>query len=376
MKNSIKNLIYVCLITLLLCDCSEKKVNTIELDANQDNKLKLSYTTRIIQLETNQESLLQFIFKINVDKLNDRIFVLSNFNIYMFDMDGRYLNKLKIGKGPGEITRIVAFTIDTNTKRIYVIDNSTTLCLFDYNGNMIDKYSINNFASTDLCVLDDNNILLLRNFVGIEENYFVGMFNLTAKKIITKFVPAEKSPYPKNSIATAVNFSNNNGKIYLNIPNIFGLFEFRNNNLYQMFSFDLGNRTVPKSLVNKCASNAKYCNLRDESKTHNYVPFLLYGFRFKDYYFSVIDDKNMNCYVINNKNNKIYNNGALYAYFNLPEKESLKLLGGIQDNLLTFYSNPSEFFDSEDQSDTKEIQIHDHKFKINQNDNPFLILIE
>ncbi len=328
MKNNIKNLIFMFIVTMLLWACAKEKANTIKLDANQDNKLKLSHSTRIIQLETNPESLLHFIFKISIDKLNDRIFVLSNFNIYMFDMNGKYFNKLKIGKGPGEITRIVAFTIDTHTKRIYAIDNSTTLCLFDYNGNMIDKYGINNFASTDLCVLDDDNILLLRNFVGIEEKYFVGMYNLSTREIVTKFVPAEKSPYPKNSIATGVNFSNNNGKIYLNIPNIFRLFEFLNNNLYQVFSFDLGNRTVPKSVVNKCASNSKYCNLREEAKTRNYVPFLLYGFRFKEYYFTVIDDKSMSCYAINIKNNEIYNNGALYTYFNLPEKESLKLLGG------------------------------------------------
>ena len=376
MKNIKKNLICLFIVSILLCACSKEKVNVIKLDANQDNKLKISYTTRIIQLETNKESFLQFIFKINVDKINDRIFVLSNFNIYMFNMDGKYLTKLKIGKGPGEITRIVAFTINPDTKSIYAIDNSTRLIMFDYNGNMKNEYRINNFASTDLCILDDNNILLLRNFVGIEENYFMGMFNLTAKKITRKFIPAEKSPYPKNSIATAINFSNNNGKIYLNIPNVFGLFEFRNDHLNQLFSLDLGNRKVPNSLVNKCLSNSKYCNLRDEAKTRSYVPFLLYGFHFKDYYFTVIDDKNMNCYAINKRNNRIYNNGALYTYFNLPAKESLKLLGGIQNNLLIFYSNPSDFFELEDQSNTKEIQINDHIFDVAQNDNPFLILVE
>ncbi len=376
MKNSFKKLIYLYMVTLLFWNCSEKRANIIELNASQDNILKLSYKTRIIQLETNPESLLQFIFKINVDKLNDRIFVLSNFNIYVYNMNGKYLYKLKVGKGPGEIIRAVAFTLDTKTKLIYVIDNSTTLCLFDYDGNMIDKYNIDNFAGTDLYALDEDNILLLRNFVGIEEKYFAGMYNLTAQKVIKKFVPAENSPYPENSIATAINFSNNNGKIYLNIPNIFGMFEYEKHDFYQTFSFDLGNRVVPKSVINKCTSNSTYCNLRDEAKKHNYVPFLLYGFRFKEYYFIVVDDKHINCYAIDDKNNRIYNNGALFTYFNLPETESLKLLGGIQDNLLTFYANPSEFFNLEDQSDIKEIQIHDHRFEINRNDNPFLILIE
>ena len=90
----------------------------------------------------------------------------------------------------------------------------------------------------------------------------------------------------------------------------------------------------------------------------------------------MIDDDKVSCYAINSKNKNIYRNGALYSYFNLPDKESLKFVAGVQDNLIIFHCNPSDFFDSKTHKLSKEINIANHKIKINQNDNPFLIIIQ
>lgn len=375
MNNKVKYSIRIFLLALLTWSCSDNKENTIELKATQSDKLTLSTTSRIIQLETSPESMLGYILKAGIDLKNDRIFILSDFNIYFFNANGRYLNKLKVGRGPGEIVRVVSFTIDTTTKLIYAIDNSAELCLVDYDGSLISNYDIRSFASSDVCVLNDDNVFLLRNFVGGEEKYFVGMYSISAQKVVRKFIPAEKSPYPKSSISTSRNFIQNNGELYFCAPNVFGLFEYRNSEFRQILSFDTGKQTVPQSLADKFEKQ-DYHELRKEARSRNFIPFILYAFPFKGYYFIGVDDKEFNCYAMNIQNKKIYNNGALPSCFNLPDKESLKFPRGIQDSLIIFQCTPSDFFDSGINVNTKEIQIAGREIEINQNDNPFLIIVQ
>jgi hypothetical protein len=269
----------------------------------------------------------------------------------------------------------MAFTLNTEKKLIFAIDNATKLCVFDYDGNMINKYDITNFASSDICILDDDNVFLLRNYVGGEERYFVGMYNIPAQKVIRKFIPAEKSPYPRNTIATAQNFSWHKEKLFLNLTNIFGLFEYGDSDFHQILSFDIGKKAVPQSLINKFEER-KPCDLGDEAKSLHYAPFMLFGFHLKGYYFIVIDDEDINCYAVKSTSKKVYHNGSLFSYFDLPKKKSLKIVAGVQNDLIIFFCNSYDFFDSEKQVDKKEIQIHNHKFQIDRNDNPFLIIIE
>ena len=377
LKRICKIVLHLLLVSFLAGSCTSKKIDTIELKLNKYEKLNLNSTSQIIKLETNPESLIQYIFKTQIDLSNDRIFVLSNFNIYFFDASGKYLSKLKIGKGPSEILQIVAFTVDVERKLIYAIDNSRYLCTFNYLGNMINRYNIENFASTDVSILDDENVLLLRNFVGAEENYFVGIYDLAAQEVVKKFVASDESPYSKCSIATLKNFSQNNGKHYLNIPNIFSLFEFKDkeSGFQPVFAFDIGELAVPKNLSSKF-ENGNFWKLRDEAKSLNYAPYQLFSFKFKEYFFIGIDDENINCYAINSRNQKIYHNGALSLYYNLPDKQSLKLPAGIQNNQIIFQCSPSDFFNIKTQMDTMEINIDSNKFIINRMDNPFLIVIE
>ncbi len=317
MRNKGKFVIILILV-FYVWTCSNNKENIIELKATENDSLKLHYTSKIVQLETIKESMLGNIFKINIDFYSDRIFVLSDFNIFFFDINGNFLNKLKVGNGPSEINRAVAFTLNTNKKLIYVIDNPAKLCVYDYNGNIINKYNIANFSCCDISFLDDDNVFLLRNYVGESEKFFVGLYNIPNQNIIKKFISAAQSLYSKNTIYTANNFSYNNGKIYLNLTNIFGLFEYENSNFKQKLYIDLGNKTIPKKFI-KNYQKRQPCDFGKDAKSKHYIPFMLLGFEFKQYYFFVVDDDNRNCFVINSENNKVYQNGDLSSYFNLPD---------------------------------------------------------
>ena len=374
-RKKLKHLIGFIFLILFTFRCSDKNENILELNSTLNRKLKLSTISHIVQLEKTEQSLLKYIYKAQIDKLNNRIFVLSNRNIYMFDYNGKFVNKLKVGRGPGEIKRIISFTINTKSKIIYVIDDSRKICLFDYSGKIIKSYELKEFGSNDIIILDDDNVLLLSNYVGGREKYFVGRYNLSSEKIVEKLIPAEKSAYPKMKIDTYENFSKNNGEIFFQSSNVFGLFKFNNSDFVQILSFNIGKKAVPKSFSDKFIKKQPY-SLRNNAKKHHYAPYLLYGFLFKGYYFIGIDDDNLNCYAINSTTKEVYHNGSLPSYFNLPDKESFKYLRGTQENKIILQGVPYEFFDNKTQDTTREIQIKNHKLKINIDDNPFLVIIE
>jgi len=375
MKRKIKYFIQITLIAMLFWNCSSNKKDAVELNTNRQNQLNLENTYKVVELEKRNESLLTYIDKTIIDETNDRIFVLSDFNIYIFTEKGNFLTRLKIGRGPGEINRIISFATNAKTKTIYAIDDAYKLCAFDYNGSMINNYDIKDFCSFDVAVLDDDNILLLRNSVGISEKFFVGIYNLTTKKIVKKFISADESPYSQNSVITANNFSQNNGKIYLCLTNVIGLFEYRDHDFHKILTFDIGEKAVPKRISDKFGKEGQ-CNLREESKSRHFVAFTLFSFCLKGYYFAVIDDDEFNCYAISQENNTIYHNGTLPSYFGLPNYKSLRLLSGIQDNTIIFQCSPLDFYESKEETGSKEIIIANHKILVNKDDNPFLIIVK
>lgn len=78
-----------------------------------------------IILETNETSLISSIDGIQV--LDNNIYVLDKdlSNIYVFDKQGKFLNKIGTkGIGPNEYLSIADFTIDSKNKLIYILDNA------------------------------------------------------------------------------------------------------------------------------------------------------------------------------------------------------------------------------------------------------------
>jgi hypothetical protein len=375
MRNITKKLLLILSLVVLMLSCSNNSKKSIELKANQNEKLNLGINSQIIKIETNPESLLDYIQKVNVDFLNDRIFILSDFNIYIYNSSGKYINKLKVGRGPGEISRVISFSINENSKLIYAIDNSSQICIYNYDGYSISKFDIKNFASCDITVLDDDNVLLLRNHVGLREKYFVGRYNFSENRIVEKYISSELSPYPMNTVVSYNNFIKCNGKLYFYTPNIFGLFEFVNSDFNRLFSLDLGKKSVPKSLSKKFKKQNP-CEMGSEARLQHYIPYILYSFPFKDYYFIIADDNEINCYAICMNTIEVYKNGRLSGYFNLPDIKSLKTPCGIQDDKIIFSCSSADFFESNEDETAKEVMIAGKNITIRIDDNPFVVIIQ
>lgn len=118
-------------------------------------------TMFFIPLETIPESILSS--PVQIIMTDDRIFVLdSKQSILIFDNNGRYVNSLIKGQGPGEINRLMAVAYDYFNQELMVIQNKWIM-YYDKNGRAIDKtikcaYNCMEFAAID------NGFLFFSNF--------------------------------------------------------------------------------------------------------------------------------------------------------------------------------------------------------------------
>ncbi len=377
---NIKKLIPLELLLVLLWSCSLNTTenNTIKLEPTENEKIKLGNVKMLIPLEASKESNLNYIEKTVLDLKNDRIFVQSDFNIFIFDSNGKFINKLKQGRGPGEVSMVPSFSINSESKLFYALDNSNFICIFNYDGKMIRKFEIHGFSSIDIKCIDDENVLLLCNYVGGTETNFVGIYNFEEKKVIQKFISVQESPYPKFIRVMGNSFPFSGNRQFFSYSNIFALFEFKNNNFQKVFNIDLGERTVPnnflKQFINKKGGKRIF---REEAIRNSYVPFLSFSFYFNKYFLIITDDLKNSCYAINEKNwQKVYLNGQISSYFNLPEVQSLSFPSGISNDYLIFSCNPLDFFENDAKVKSKMIEIGGHEINVNYDSNPFLIIVK
>jgi len=111
--------------------CTQKNVysnissNIEEIDVtkyaniNFWNPTKYEYDGYVVKLETTDECLIPYIT--NVFFSENRIFVKTNTpQVFIFDNEGNFINKLKLGNGPGEIARLIDACYDAEKNELVV----------------------------------------------------------------------------------------------------------------------------------------------------------------------------------------------------------------------------------------------------------------
>ena len=91
-------------------------------------------SAKIIPLETNASCLIGSIDKIQV--IDQYILILDGYNaksLFVFDKEGRFVRKIgSVGQGPGEYNSIGDFTIDRDSKTVYIKDGRASSRIYQY----------------------------------------------------------------------------------------------------------------------------------------------------------------------------------------------------------------------------------------------------
>jgi hypothetical protein len=362
----------------LLVNCTKKSNDVVVLEPTINLKLHLGKTTQLISLERTDESQLETIKKAATDLSSDRIFVLSDFNLFVFDANGKFITKLKKGRGPGEVSKILYFAIDKEKKLIYATqDRANIITIIGYDGEVKKNHTIVDYYCQSIEPIDENNVFLLNNTASKTDPFFIGKCNLQEEIVGQRFISAEESNYPLLTFPMVSNFTRSDGRLFFAHANIFGLYEYKKNQFHKIVTYELGERQVPKRFSERYEKNRRMGIFLDETIRNGYVPNLLSTFYFKEYNLVIIGDENNSCYAINkNKPKDVYLNGAITEYFNLPNVESLKNPVEIDEDYLTFGCEPLDFFKIDEVNENKQIKIEGHTIEVSYESNPFLVIVK
>lgn len=182
-----KNIIYFTLSLLLFsCNANVSKNNIVNISQDVFSSEKIIHTNnffsniKIIRLETNKDILISGIRHIYL--YNNMLFIFDK-EIYVFDMNGNFLNKIgTIGNGPGEFYYTPDYAAFSNNHIFLVETNLKKVSIYTLQGEYVKSFQTN-LRISQLKVL--NNKLLIgyiTNKCGNEYNKLV-TFNMEGIKI-------------------------------------------------------------------------------------------------------------------------------------------------------------------------------------------------
>jgi len=363
---------------LILASCSKSpQSNIVLLESSECDSFVLGTPKRIIKLETSPESSLSYIVKLATDFEKHRIFILSDFNVYIFDSEGDFVTKLRKGNGPGDISMVLAFSLIEKSQQFCVLDNAKRIKIYDYDGKPVAEHLLKGVNAIDIQAVDNENVLLQNRSVTEQEPWFILKYNLTLDSVTRKFVPLEESPYPMLNMITQNSFHFNSSQKTFSASNLFGLYEFTGDEFRKGIEYDLGKKAVPESFVRKTLENKRRSHFGEDARENNYAPYILTSFNYRNFNLFVLDDEQRSCYAIDVENkNKVYFNGSLSAYFKLPKVGSFTFPADVKENFLVFACSPSDFFEENTTAKTTTVNIGDQTVEIGLEENPFLVVVE
>ncbi len=188
-----KQIIIYTLIALYFLSCSENRNNTTK--QNTEITIKIPETKgktyniddiyssfSYIKLNTNDSTLLRSIKKVKI--CDTLIFIYDRSNVFIFNKEGVFINKINKGKGPGECLRPLNFTISPFNE-LEVLDNGNTIKVYSLTGKFKRKYNLHKWDIINFEHLNDSIILLFKGRYSKTEKHLLFAYN-TNKELVIK----------------------------------------------------------------------------------------------------------------------------------------------------------------------------------------------
>jgi hypothetical protein len=135
----------VLLFTPLFFGCNSKNTQDLKLINPFQNTIPSLNTSQVIDtikfipLETNDNNMIGSVSKII--KYDDKYIIMDNKmakKLYVFDKEGKFLYSIgRSGKGPGEYSRLMDFTVDEKEGCLYLIDDRIKIIKTKMDGTLI-----------------------------------------------------------------------------------------------------------------------------------------------------------------------------------------------------------------------------------------------
>ena len=207
---------------------------------------------RIVKLETMEKSFLRKIDKIYVH--HDTIFVFDKSlnKIFIFNPEGKYLSSIqRLGKGPFEYLNAMDFCLDTVKRQIILLcDRPYKFIRFDFNGNPIKEYSINELFLN--IAIDDNWIYCNRpdEINRTKNDHYEFVFLDMGFNVLSNSIPTRKIT---NTVFYRGNCLSSSKSVYYTRRFENAIYQVERNTISQKYIIDFAKYSMPAYLIEKNA---------------------------------------------------------------------------------------------------------------------------
>ena len=201
-----KKLLVCSYICILFASCSDKQQQTekfmnrtcytIDLDGSKEISIPYSSifkNARTIILEFEEDCMIGRIDELQV--FDECFYILDRFyakSLFVFDMEGKFLRKIgSLGQGPGEYIRISDFTIDTENRFIFLLDNGRYVHKYRLDGTYISSITMQMPRTNSLFIQFYNNRLYssVRAYTPAPDDYMLVEIDPNTGKLLSKSLP-------------------------------------------------------------------------------------------------------------------------------------------------------------------------------------------
>lgn len=235
---------------LALGSCTDsKELEAIHVDFSNVQEILVD-TTRIIHLETTDNSLLYDIGRIEI--LDGKFFVFSRNVVKVFGADGKFLFQLSgRGQGPSEYSSISNFFLNGKFVSIYDL-NTGKILNYDSNGNFVNS---NRFKRGDgewgvslLFRLNEDTYLAKNSYAG--EDFKVPVFSLLDTDLKNRKMIGGRHLNTGMMLEDACYVDDNERILYWE-PAKDTLFSVMNESLDPLYKIDFGEYAIPENIARK-----------------------------------------------------------------------------------------------------------------------------
>ena len=293
---------------LFICSCKQIEktyydVEQIHITLDNDT-IKASTFIKdavVIKLETNDDCLIQAIFKIQY--VNNKIFILDiNCNsIFIFNKDGSFDKKLfKVGSGPGEYNRLIDFLVQDDF--LYTMD-FTTRSLLKYNMNLDYLGRINYRAFSSKFVVKGDILWTYNEPTGQQEDYqFTCIINNGDE--LNHCLPRNSINHIYNWGAELNIFSLSKNTIYTSPKYGSLVYHIVNNNMNPIYQIKFNTNNFPENEnineYDRFSQNFNYIMKENIYITDNFFIFDYFYKQYRNFCFYNMKNKSLQYGVVNN----------------------------------------------------------------------------
>lgn len=175
-------------ILILFISCNNNSTNIINIDIDKTNYDNISIIDTIIYLEASNRALIGEVTRLQYD--NEHLYILDNVrsnSLFVFDKNGKFINRTNIGNGPGECIEATDFIINDN--RVYLWDQPTKrMNIYDKNLKFIDSKTYNDCFIRNFRKINENSFLVFSQTYIDQTPYDYLIYDSTFSRITNKIV--------------------------------------------------------------------------------------------------------------------------------------------------------------------------------------------